>query len=343
MLLSDIAAKLGIEYSGNGDCDICTVATLKNAGKGTISFLANPKYKYQLDECNASAVIVHPNILHEISASHVNSYQGRSYLLSENPYLVYAKVSQLLYSVDNKSAQISPQAIVHQSCEMGENCHIASGAVIGKKCVVGDGVSIGSGVVVGEGTTIGTGSKIFANVTIYHECNIGSNCLIHSGAVVGSDGFGFALDKGEWVKIQQVGKVIIGDNVEIGANTTIDRGAIDDTVIENGVKLDNQIQVAHNVRIGKNTAIAGGTAIAGSSTIGAGCTIAGMVGITGHLSICDNVHITAQSLVTKSIEKPGAYSSSFAADHDKSWKKKLGRFNRLESLFARVKKLEKLG
>ncbi len=339
MILKDLAADLGVEYWGDGDCEITTVATLKNAGVGSISFLANPKYKNQLEECKASVVIIHLDLFEEIKKDNQCNY-----LLSTNPYLAYARVSQLLYSNKNSIENISSKAFIDSGVKLGNDCLVAAGAVIDKSCIIGDGVSIGSGSVIGEGVVIGSRSRIAANVTIYKECEVGEDCIIHSGAVIGADGFGFANDcqrgGGEWVKIEQVGRVVIGDNVEIGANTTIDRGAIEDTVIGNGVKLDNQIQVAHNVRIGQNTAIAGCTAIAGSSIIGANCTIAGMVGITGHLNICDNVHITSKSLITKSIDKPGAYSSSFAADRDKSWKKKIARINMLESLFKRVKELE---
>ena len=335
MRLKGLADKLGVEYRGDGNCELTAVATLENAGFGTVSFLSNPKYKKQLDKCNASAIIIHPDLLKDSS-----SPQKQSYLLSENPYLTYARTTQLLYSSAVETATISSAAMIDDGASIGKNCNICAGAILEKGCQIGDCVYIGAGAVVGAGSVIGSGSKIAANVTIYHECVIGIDCIIHSGAVIGADGFGFANEKGNWVKIEQVGRVVIGDNVEIGANTTIDRGAIEDTIIEDGVKLDNQIQIAHNVRIGKNTAIAGCVAIAGSTTIGAGCTIAGMVGITGHLSICDGVHIAAQSLVTKPIDISGVYSSSFAADKDKSWKKKLARINMLESLFKRVRELE---
>ncbi len=337
MRLEDLANKLGVEYTGNGNCELTAVATLKNADSGTISFLSNPKYKKQLEACKASAIIIHPDLLDNIS---ITRQQG--YLLSDNPYLTYARATQLLYpkATDTGEVEVSTKALIDETAIVGDNCHICAGAVLEKGCEIGESVYIGAGAVVGSGAAIGSGSIIAANVTIYHDCIIGNDCIIHSGAVIGADGFGFANEKGNWVKVEQIGRVVIGDNVEVGANTTIDRGAIEDTIIQNGVKLDNQIQIAHNVRIGKNTAIAGGTAIAGSSTIGAGCTIAGMVGITGHLSICDGVHVAAQSLVTKPIDIPGVYSSSFAADKDKSWKKKLARINMLESLFKRVRELE---
>ncbi len=337
MLLKDLAKELGVEYIGDGNCEITSVATLKNANSGSISFLANPKYKCQLEGCEATAVIVHPKIPDEIGPS-----SNKNYLISENPYLVYAKITQLLYSKSNCFAEISDQAIVSPDAIVGENCRIAPGVIIEAGSIIGKEVTIAAGSVIGEGVKIGDRTKIAANVSIYNDCIVGDECILHSGSVIGSDGFGFANDKGKWAKIEQIGRVVLGDKVEIGANTTIDRGAIEDTVIEEGVKLDNQIQVAHNVRIGKHTAIAGATAIAGSSEIGSFCTIAGMVGITGHLTICDNVHITAQSLVTKSITKPGVYSSSLAAEADKAWKRKMARLSMLDGLFKRVKRIEKI-
>lgn len=331
MLLKDLAAQLGVEYTGDGDCEINAVATLRNAIDGEISFLANPKYKDQVEGCRASALIVRK----ELSKS-----LDKPCLISDNPYLIYAKATQILYPKLNVSSGISKNAYIAQGVIIGKDCVISANASIEPNCVIGDRVSIGAGVVLCSGSIIGDGAIIYPNATVYKDCRVGKNCIIHSGAVIGADGFGFANDGGQWIKIEQVGKVIIGDNVEVGANTTIDRGAIEDTIIRDGVKLDNQIQVAHNVYIGENTAIAGGTAIAGSSKIGKNCTIAGMVGVTGHITICDNVHVTAKSLVTKSINEPGAYSSSFAADKDRKWKKKLARINLLDGLFKRVKKLE---
>ncbi len=331
MLLKDLAAQLDVEYKGDGDCEITAVATLQNATQGTISFLANSKYKDQVEGCKASALIVNQEL---------SKMMDRTRLISDNPYLIYAKVTQILYPKSGLLSEISQNAHIAQSAVIGKDCEISANVFIDSDCVIGDQVTIGAGSVLCGSSIIGNGTIIYPNVTIYKECQIGNNCIIHSGAVVGADGFGFANDKGQWVKIEQVGRVVIGDHVEIGANTTIDRGAIENTVIENGVKLDNQIQVAHNVHIGENTAIAGGTAIAGSSKIGKNCTIAGMVGVTGHLNICDDVHVTAKSLVTKTISEPGVYSSSFAADYDRKWKKKLARINLLDGLFKRVKKLE---
>lgn len=331
MRLKYLAAQLGAEYTGDGDCEINTVATLENADCGTISFLANPKYKYQVKGCRASALIVSEDLSKAVD---------KPCLISDNPYLTYAKATQILYPKLKVSSGISKNAFVAQGVIIGKDCVISANVSIDSNCVIGNRVSIGAGAVLCNGSIIGDGTIIYPNVTIYKDCQVGRDCIIHSGAVIGADGFGFANDKGQWVKIEQVGKVVVGNNVEVGANTTIDRGAIEDTIIKDGVKLDNQIQVAHNVYIGENTAIAGGTAIAGSSRIGKNCTIAGMVGITGHLAICDNVHVTAKSLVTKSIVESGVYSSSFAADHDRKWKKKLARINLLDGLFKRVKKLE---
>ncbi len=332
MLLKDLAVQLGVKYKGDGDCEIITVATLQNATPGAISFLANLKYKDHIKGCKASALIVNCELSKTLDMA---------CLISDNPYLIYAKVTQILYPKSRLTPNISQNAIVAQSAVIGKECSISANVFIDSHCVIGDRVTIEAGVVLSRGSIIGSGTIIYPNVTIYEGCQVGSNCIIQSGTVIGADGFGFANDQGKWVKIEQIGRVIVGDDVEIGANTTIDRGAIEDTTISDGVKLDNQIQVAHNVCIGKNTAIAGGTAIAGSSKIGENCTIAGMVGIAGHLVICNGVHITAKSLVTKSIAEPGVYSSSFAADKDRKWKKKLARLNLLDTLFKRVKKLER--
>ncbi len=331
LTVSQLAQQLGAQVKGDGEILISGVATLSQAGPGMLSFLANPKYQSQLAETNASAVLVRES---EAKGCPVTA------LVVDNPYLCYAKAVSLLYPPHREPGGIHPRAYIHEKAIVDESAWIGANAVIEAGVVIGAGVQIGHGCVVGRNATIGADTQLRANVTLYDHSQIGERCTIHSGTVVGSDGFGFANDKGRWVKIQQVGRVVIGDDVEIGANCAIDCGAINDTVIEDGVILDNLIQIAHNVRIGAHTAMAGHSAVAGSTTIGRYCQIGGAVGIVGHLKICDNTVITAMSLVSKSITTPGIYSSGMPAEANKEWNKRVARIGQLDKLNKRVKKLE---
>ena len=330
--LAEIASQLGCEYRGEGSVEIEAVAPLDKAAPNAISFLTNPRYRAHLQESRAGAVILRPEDADGIELN---------LILSDNPYAVYAQVAALLYPTPEVVGAVHPTAVVEESAQVDPSaqiepqCHIASGAVIGA------GSYIGAGSVVGEGSRVGEGCHIAPNVTIYHGCELGNRVIIHSGTVIGSDGFGFANQENRWIKIPQVGGVRIGDDVEIGANTTVDRGALDDTVIEEGVKLDNQIQVAHNVHIGAHTAIAGCVGIAGSATIGRHCTIGGAAVILGHLSIADNVHITAMSLVRTSIKESGAYSSGMPLEPNKKWHRNFVRMKQLDEMATRIKQLEK--
>lgn len=334
--LAKLADLLELTLVGDPELLISGMATLASANAGQLSFLANAKYQQALALTAAGAVIVTPDM--------VDSCPGHC-LISTNPYLSYARASQLFSRTTagasgvHPSAVISPTAKVDPTASVAANVTIAGHAEIGANCVVGPGCVIGSHTVLGEG------SILHANVSIYHDIVIGARVVIHSAAVIGADGFGFApspdQDKGGWVKIAQLGGVRIGDDVEIGAGTTIDRGALDDTVIGNGVILDNQVQIAHNVVLGNNSAIAGCAAVAGSTNIGRNCTIAGGVGICGHLTIVDHVHITAFTLVTKSISKPGSYSSGTGMMESSPWRKNAVRFSQLDSLARRVSELEK--
>ena len=236
---------------------------------------------------------------------------------------------------------IHPAAVVHPSAQIGANVSVAPGAVIEANVTLGDGVTVGANTVIGQNSRVGEGSCFRANVTAYHGVIIGKRCNFHSGVVLGADGFGFAPDKGRWHKIAQIGTVEIGDDVDVGANTTIDRGALENTQIGNGVILDNQIQIAHNCVIGDFTAIAGCTGIAGSTRIGRNCMIAGGVGIAGHLEICDNVHLMMMCQVTRSISEPGAYASGTAMSDEKNWKKSVARFRHLDDLARRLQQLER--
>jgi len=327
--LDEIVARLGGEIVGAGDTVISRIAPLAAAGLGDLAFLANPKYRHQLAETRASAVIMSAPAAPELNAA----------ILTPQPYLYYARVAQWLNPEPAPAPGVHPSAVVEgrvaASASIGPNVWIASGAV------VGDGVVIGANCSIGEDAIIGEGSRLAANVSIYARCQIGARCLIHSGAVIGSDGFGFARDAdGAWVKIPQVGRVLIGDDVEIGAGTTIDRGALGDTVIGDGVKLDNQIQVGHNVQIGANSALAGCVGIAGSAAIGARCTVGGGAIILGHLKIADEVNISAGTLVAKSISKSGSYSGTVPFLEHGDWLRNFARLRHLDAMADKIRALE---
>ncbi len=330
--LAKLARQLGCEVSGDGACQITAVATLQSAGPGQISFLANRRYRKYLATTKASAVILRPD---DVEDCPVNA------LVSANPYLIYARVATLLNPLVPAVAGCHSSAIIETGCEIDSTASIGANCYLGANCVIGAGAVIGPGCVIGRDVIIGAETRLVANISICDGVKIGCRVLIQPGAVIGSDGFGYAPDQGHWVKVPQLGSVIIGDDVEIGANTTIDRGALEDTVIEEGVILDNQIQVAHNVRIGAYTAIAGATAIAGSTSIGKRCQIGGAVGIVGHLSIADDVHITAMSLVTGNIKQAGLYSSGTPLGDNKAWRKNAARFGQLDEMARHLRRLEK--
>jgi UDP-3-O-[3-hydroxymyristoyl] glucosamine N-acyltransferase len=298
---------------------VSRVATLLEAGEGSISFLADSRHRKHLPATRATAVVVSPG---DAQSCPVAS------LLDPNPRLAFARILTLLYQTPAVTAGIHPSAVVANGAK------IASSASIGPLCVIEAGADIGERVEVGAGCTVQSGARIgddtrlMPRVTLYVNVSIGRRCLLHSGAVIGADGFGFALDAGTWVKTPQVGSVRIGDDVEIGANTTIDRGAIEDTVVENGVKLDNQIQVGHNVVIGAHTAIAACTGISGSTVIGQRCMIGGMVGFAGHLTIADDVTVTGCSLVSASIRKAGSYSSGMPTVETRAWRRMVAHLRR---------------
>lgn len=330
--LSELSAVIDAEIIGDPLHEIRALATLQSATASDLSFIANPAYKKYLSSTLAGALLVNPQL--------ADDYQGNK-LVVKNPYIAYARLSAVFDVSHIASAGIHPSAVVGNDCRLGNNISIGANAVIGEGVVVADGVVIGPGCYVGNDSAIGANSRLSANVTVYHGVSIGSNCLLHSGCVIGADGFGFAPEAGGWTKIHQLGGVKIGDKVEIGACTCIDRGALDDTEIEEGVIIDNHVQIAHNVRIGRNTAIAGHSAVAGSTTIGANCTIAGAVAIVGHLTLADKVHISARSLVSASIKEPGSYSSGTPLAPTKDWRKNAARFRQLDNLAARLIKLER--
>ncbi len=331
LTVAEIAAKIGQSYEGDGDVEISRVATLANADSQSISFLSNPSYLKDLKVSKAVAIILSDADKHEANSAAV--------IISDNPYLSYAQTAQLLYPRPLVEASIHPSAVVHEQAQIGAGVSIGATVVVEAGAVIASGVSIAAGSYVGKGVTIGVDTMLAPNVTLLEGVMLGARNIIHSGAVLGADGFGFANDRGSWVKIPQVGGVIIGDDVEIGACTTIDRGAIGDTKIGNGVKLDNHIQIGHNVTVGEHTAMVACAGIAGSTTVGAYCNIAGGVGIAGHLTIEDGTTITARSMVTHSLKK-GVYSSGIPVQETGEFRKNAVRFRRLNELFKRVKKME---
>jgi len=330
--LSELAEKLDGVIQGS-DGTIFGLNTLEKATQEQLSFLANPRYVSQLTSTSAGAVLVTPEMADQVTGTA---------LIVDSPYMAFAKVSQLFdWRLDDEFEGVHPSAFVHASATIGSNVTVGAGVVVDANVTLEDNCIIGPNCVIQAGSIVGQSSRLEANVTLYPDVVLGQNCLVHSGAVIGADGFGFAPSKQGWVKICQLGGVRIGHSVEIGANTTIDRGALDHTYIGDGVKLDNHIQIAHNVVIGEQTAIAGCTAVAGSTKIGRHCTIAGHCGITGHLTIADHTHITAMSLISKSITASGqAFSSGTGQEKHSDWKRNVVRFRQLDDMARRLKQLE---
>jgi UDP-3-O-[3-hydroxymyristoyl] glucosamine N-acyltransferase len=330
--LGELADRLGLTLSGDAQREIAGLATLAAAGPDDLAFIVSEQYLTQLARTRAAAVILAPEFVDQCPVD---------CLICDSPYLAFAKASHLFDRSPqtlpgvHSSAVVAADAQVHASAAVGPHAVIEAGAVLEAGAVVG------AGVYLGHSSRLGAGTRVFPNAVIYHDVHVGANCIIHSQAVLGADGFGFAPGAAGWEKICQLGGVRIGDRVEIGAGTTVDRGALEHTVIEDGVIIDNQVQIAHNCRIGKNTAIAGCTGLAGSTIIGANCTLAGGVGVVGHVEICDNVHITGMTMVTKSIAQPGSYSSGTPMASTGDWKRSAVRFSQLESIQQRLAALEK--
>lgn len=329
--LRELARHAGCEIKGDSSVGIDRVCTLRDGASGGITFLANRKYARYLADTKASAVILRRA---DAAACPVSA------LVHDNPYACYAKVAQYLSRTATAVAAIDAAAVAHPTARIGADVTIGPCAVVEAGAKIGSGAVIGPGCVVGERAEVGARSRLHANVTIYQDCRIGTDAIVHAGAVIGADGFGLAREAGVWVKVPQLGRVIIGDHVEIGAGTTIDRGAIGDTVIGDGVKLDNQIQIGHNVVIGEHSALAGCVGVAGSAEIGKRCTIGGGAVVLGHLKLADDTHITAMSMVTKSITAAGAYSSGTLLQANAQWKKNALRHTRLDEMARRVNRLE---
>jgi UDP-3-O-[3-hydroxymyristoyl] glucosamine N-acyltransferase len=320
MRLGELARHIDAQLIGDPKLEVRRVQTLDEAGEGAVSFLFNRRYRKFLKITRASAVIVHATDKDDCPVAA---------LVATNPHLAYAKATHALYQEPEFIAGRHESAWIAASARVAGTAWIGPNAVIEDQAVVEDYVYVGPGCYVGTAARIGAYSKLVANVSICERVSLGRRNVVHPGAVIGADGFGLAKDGERWFKIMQLGSVQTGDDVEIGANTTIDRGAVKDTVVGSGVKLDNQIQIGHNVRIGDNTAIAGNTAVAGSATIGKRCAIAGCVGITGHLEIADDTTIQALSLVTKSIKQAGTYSSSWPAMEHRGWKRCVAALKRV--------------
>jgi UDP-3-O-[3-hydroxymyristoyl] glucosamine N-acyltransferase len=331
--LGELAVKFGCELRGDPDIKITSIATLSSANAGDISFFANKKYKQDLLDTSASAVILSKDDLENCSCAA---------LIITNPYATYARVAQLFHPIEKAAAGVHASAVIFAN-DLAENISIGPNVVIQEGVVLGAGVSIEANSFIGKNSEIGPNTVIASNVSIQNDVQIGHDCYIHSGVVIGSDGFGHAPDTDGFVKIPQIGGVRIGNNVEIGANTTVDRGTLEHTIIGNGVKLDNLIQVAHNVHIGDNTVIAACVGISGSTKIGKRCLIGGRAGFVGHIEVCDDVIINSSTVVTSSITAKGHYGGGggFPMDEARQWTKNVVQFRRLNDLARRVKALEK--
>jgi UDP-3-O-[3-hydroxymyristoyl] glucosamine N-acyltransferase len=320
--LGELAVRFGLTLRGDPSLNVRSVATLSRANSGALSFLANTRYRRQLESTRATAVIL---------SAEDEAHCPVAALIDANPYLAYARIATLMHPEMVAEPGIHASAVVARGAQIASSASIGPLAVIEEGAQIGERVLVGPGCIVQKGASVGADSTLRSRVNLYPGVTLGQRCILHAGAVVGADGFGFAPNEGTWVKVPQVGSVRIGDDVEIGANTTIDRGAIDDTVVENGVKLDNQIQVGHNVIIGAHTAIAACTGISGSTVIGRRCMIGGMVGFAGHLTIADDVVVTGCSLVSASIKKPGSYSSGMPTVETRLWRRMVAHLRRLDA------------
>lgn len=329
--LGELAVRFGCELRGDPDTRVEHVATLAGADARSLSFLANPRYKSQLAQTRAAAVVLDAKTAAECPTAA---------LICANPHAAYARIAAVLHPRPQGPAGVHATAIVAKSAKIDPTAHVGPLCVIGADVVIGPRAYVGPHTVLEDGVTLAEDVYLTARVTLCHGVEIGPRTVIQPGAVVGGDGFGFASEQRRWIKVPQVGTVRVGADVEIGSNTTIDRGAVEDTIIEEGVKLDNLIMIAHNVRVGAHTAIAALTGISGSTTIGKRCQIAGEVAIGGHLTICDDVVFLGTTMVSHSITEPGVYSSGIPLEKATTWRRMVARFKRLDRLDARLKKLE---
>ncbi|MEM1112423.1 MAG: UDP-3-O-(3-hydroxymyristoyl)glucosamine N-acyltransferase [Pseudomonadota bacterium] len=329
--LGELAQRLGLSFSGDAERSLSGLSTLAAAGPDDLSFLANRRYATQLSETLAGAVILQAEFVDQCPSD---------CLIAEDPYLAFARLSGLFDRSPKQAAGVHPSATVADGASVDESASIGPQAVVEEGAVLGPDVTVGALAYIGHNCEIGKGCIIHAGASVQHSVRMGRYCVIHPRAVIGGDGFGFAPGPDGWEKIHQLGGVLLGECVEVGACTTIDRGALADTVLEDGVIVDNLVQIAHNCHIGKNTAIAGCSGLAGSTIIGANCTLAGGVGVVGHVEICDNVHVTGMTMVTKSITEPGSYSSGTPMTSTRDWKRNAVGFAQLDAIRRRLKALE---
>ena len=334
--VAELVRRFGGEVSGAADRGIRGLATLHSAGPSDLSFLSAAKYRAEAAVTRAGAVVVAAAQADVLPPGCVRIVVG-------DPYAHFAAIAR--WFAEQVSPAVAPAGVHASACvapgaSLGDGVRIAAHCVIDDGARIGDGAVLGAGCVIGPGAVIGAGTVLAPNVTVYHDCSVGARGIVHAGTVIGADGFGFAREQGRWAKIPQLGAVRIGDDVEIGANTCIDRGALEDTVIEDGVKLDNLIQIGHNCRIGAHTAMAGCTGVAGSTRIGRHCTAGGSAMILGHLEIADHVHISAATVVSRSIRKPGVYSGFFPIDDNARWEKNAATLKQLYTLRERIRALE---
>ena len=330
--LAGLAERFGLVLHGDGAAAISGVGTLAGAGPGQLAFLANPRYRRELAATRAGAVVLSAE---DAAQSPVPC------LVAKSPYVAFARISALFEPAPVAAPGIHASAVIAADADVDPTAQVGPFVSIGARSRIAAGAVVGPGCVIGEDCEVGAGTVLVARVTLVTRVRLGARVRVHPGAVLGADGFGLAMDAGHWIKVPQLGGVVVGDDCEIGANTCIDRGAIEDTVLEQDVRLDNQIQVGHNVRIGAHTALAGCVAVAGSARIGRYCLIGGAAGITGHLEICDRVTVTAMSLVTQSITEPGEYSSGMAVQDSRSWRRNAARFRQLDQLARRMGALTK--
>ncbi len=330
--LGELAQRFGLTLSGDPARQVSGLSTLVEAGPQDLTFLSNRKYLAALDDTRAAAVILQPEFAARCPVDSLHT---------DDPYLAFARLSALFDRAPLPAAGIDPRAVVDPAAEVDASASIGACAVVEAGARIGPRAVVGANCHVGADCRLGAGTRLYPGVVLYHDVHLGEGCTVHSGAVIGADGFGFALGPQGWEKIHQLGGVRIGDRVDIGAGTTIDRGALGDTVIADGVIIDNQVMIAHNCRIGKNTAIAGCVGLAGSTIIGENCTLAGGVGVVGHVEICDGVHVTGMTMVTRSITQPGSYSSGTPMEPTRQWRRNAVRFSQLERLNQRFADLEK--
>lgn len=332
--LKELAEQVGGAIRGNADVVVSSIAPLDRASTNQLTFISNVKYRPYLSQAQASILVVSEADV-EFCAENANL------LIVQNPYVAYAILAQYMDTTPKAASDIAPSAVISERASLGENVSIGANAVIEDGAVIGDNAVIGAGCFIGKNAKIGRNTQLWANVSIYHDVQIGEDCLIQSSAVIGSDGFGYANERGKWIKIPQTGRVVIGNRVEIGACTCIDRGALDDTVIEDNVIIDNLCQIAHNVHISTGTAIAGGVILAGSLKVGRYCQIGGASVINGHMEICDQAIITGMSMIMQPITEKGIYSSGIPAQPNKEWRKTAALTMGIDKMNKRLKALEK--